>query len=102
MKEGVAARVHLIAATGRLRANQQVLARKVDEESVLLNPADGQYYALDDVGGRVWELCDGTHTLLEIAQIISREFEADPAVVSADLEELLGDLAEAGLVETAI
>jgi pyrroloquinoline quinone biosynthesis protein D len=78
-----------------------VLARRLDEESVLLNPADGQYYALDLVGGRVWELCDGSHTLPEIAQIIGREFEADPAVVSADLEELLGDMAEAGLVEAS-
>jgi Coenzyme PQQ synthesis protein D (PqqD) len=93
--------VHTIAAGSRLRANQQVLARRLDEESVLLNPADGQYYALDLVGGRVWELCDGSHTLPEIAQIIGQEFEADPAVVSADLEELLGDMAEAGLVEAS-
>jgi coenzyme PQQ synthesis protein D (PqqD) len=93
--------VHVIAAGGRLRASGQVLARKLEEESVLLNPADGQYYALDPVGGRAWELCDGSRTLTEIAQIISREFEADPAVVTADLEELLGDMADAGLVEAA-
>jgi hypothetical protein len=99
--KGVVADVHTIIAAGRLRANQHVLARRLDEESVLLNPADGQYYALDAVGGRVWELCDGSRTLSEIAAIIGQEFDADPAVVSADLEELIGDMAEAGLVQAA-
>jgi coenzyme PQQ synthesis protein D (PqqD) len=85
----------------RVRSNPEILATRLDEESVLLNPADGNYYALDVVGSRAWELCDGSRTLSEIAEIVGVEFEADPAMVSADLAELFADMADAGLVQTA-
>ncbi len=31
---------------------------------------------LDDLGGRVWNLCDGKHTVEEIAAVLSAEFGA--------------------------
>jgi hypothetical protein len=83
----------------RVRCNPEILATRLDEESVLLNPADGNYYALDVVGSRAWELCDGSRTVTEIAEIVGVEFEADPAMVRADLAELFADMAGAGLVQ---
>lgn len=85
----------------RVQSNPEILATRIDEEAVLLNPADGNYYALDLVGSRAWELCDGSRTLTEIAAIVGAEFEADPAVVHADLAELFADMAGAGLLQTA-
>lgn len=85
----------------RVRSNPEILATRVDEESILLNPADGNYYALDLVGSRAWELCDGSRTVSEIADIVGVEFEADPAMVRTDLAELFAEMADAGLVQTA-
>jgi hypothetical protein len=91
----------LAGPLARVLSNPEILATRLDEESVLLNPADGRYYALDVVGSRAWELCDGSRTLAEIAEVVGAEFEADPAVVRADLAELFADMAGAGLVHTA-
>jgi hypothetical protein len=84
----------------RVRPNPEILATQLAEDSVLLNPADGNYYSLDGVGSRAWELCNGTRTLAEIAEIVGAEFGADPITVMADLAELFADMADAKLIQT--
>ena len=46
-----------------------VLAQTAPTDStlVLLNPRSGEYFTLEAVGPRVWQLCDGQRTLSEIA-----------------------------------
>lgn len=73
--------------------SERVLVRQVDDTMVLLSLDDGQYYALDEIGGRVWELCDGTRSVSNVIQIICAEYDAPPETVKADVLELLQDLA---------
>jgi len=83
----------------RPKQTEQTLKQKLSEEMVLLNLKDGQYYSLDPVGQRVWELCDGTRRVSEIITVICSEFDAGRERVRDDLLELLGELADAKLVE---
>ncbi len=78
--------------------NQGVLVQQVNEQTILLNPNDGQYFALDGVGGHIWDLCDGSRTIHEMATLISRDYDAPVAVVEADVQELLADLVHEKLV----
>ena len=75
-----------------------VLARQAADTLVLLNPANGEYYTLDDVGARIWELCDGTRSISEIAVTLCKEYNASPEAVEADALELLTDLSSERLV----
>lgn len=83
------------------RRNEQVLARTGESALILLNPRSGQYYTLDEVGARVWDLCDGTRTVSELGAAISAEYDAPAAQIEADVVELLTDLAGEQLVVTA-
>jgi Coenzyme PQQ synthesis protein D (PqqD) len=78
-----------------------MLAHKGDEELVLLDPEDGSYYTLDQVGMRIWELADGTRTAAEIANTLDGEFDASLETIQADLLELLAELRSSGLVSDA-
>jgi hypothetical protein len=69
--------------------------------TVLLNLDDGQYYALDDVGGRIWELSDGTRTVGQIAEALCAEYDAPLAEIQTDVLELLQDLVGEGLVSAS-
>jgi hypothetical protein len=66
---------------------------------VLLDPQTGAYYSLDDVGARLWELCDGSRTRSETIAAICAEYDADPATVETDILSLLDELAREHLVE---
>jgi hypothetical protein len=83
------------------RRAERVLARQGEGVLILLDPDDGSYYTLDEVGSRIWELCDGTRSTAEIAAILSEEFDAAPETIRADLLELVADLSDQNLVVEA-
>jgi pyrroloquinoline quinone biosynthesis protein D len=82
----------------RPRHPEGVIAQQADSTLVLLSLTSGQYYALDDVGVRVWELCDGARTVAEVVSILSQEYDAPAETIEADVLELLEDLAREQLV----
>ena len=47
-----------------------VVARDVGGEQVLLDLSSGQYFGLDNVGGRIWELLsERPHTLAQLGEL---------------------------------
>lgn len=76
----------------RLRRQAGVLAQESHGRTVLLRLEDGGYYALDEVGATIWELCDGTRTVSEIVALLCEEFDAPEATVREDVLEFVGDL----------
>jgi len=76
----------------------RVLAQKATDALVLLNIDDGTYYALNEVGARIWELSDGTRSVADIIAIIEQEYDAPRATVEADVAELVEELAREQLL----
>jgi pyrroloquinoline quinone biosynthesis protein D len=69
----------------------------VREEHLLLVPEGA--VRLNATAAQVLELCDGRHTLDDIASALSERYSG--ADVSDDVQELLGGMAERGLVVDA-
>jgi Coenzyme PQQ synthesis protein D (PqqD) len=76
----------------------RVMSQQVEGDAVLLDVDSGEYFALDDVGSLVWELCDGSRSVADMAELISAEFDVDASTALVDAIELLESLAGAGLV----
>lgn len=85
----------------RPRRAERVVWRRGEEGVVLLDPDDGRYYALDDVGGRIWELCGEGRSVAEIGTALAREYDAAAPVIAADALDLLHELEREGLVAAA-
>lgn len=90
--------MNTILARSRPLVGPGILAQSAGGTIVLLNLDGGQYYALDEIGGRAWELCDGRRSLAEISLIISGEYDALPEDISGDLVELFNNLAHENLL----
>lgn len=91
----------MIELQSRPRRNDKVLSRPGENALILLNPHSGQYYTLEEVGGRVWDLSDGTRSVAEMVAIISQEYDAPAETIEVDVLELLTDLADERLVVEA-
>ena len=74
------------------------MSQQVEGDAVLLDIESGEYFALNDVGGLVWDLCDGSRSVADLADLISAEFEVDKSTALTDALELLESLAGVGLV----
>jgi len=73
----------------------------VEGEGVLLHLQTGAYYSLNEVGSRVWELCNGKNSAEQIRSTVCAEYPSDPAVVRRDVEQFFARLLKEKLVEFA-
>ena len=69
------------------------------DRTVLLDFQSGQYYGLDEVGTRVWDLLQSGTSAHQVAEQLEREYAAPRAVLEADVRALLMELHSAGLVK---
>jgi hypothetical protein len=76
----------------RPRRQDRVLAQEAHGQTVLLRLDDGGYYALDEVGAMIWDLCDGQRAVGEIVAALCAEFDAPAETVTADALEFIGEL----------
>ncbi len=84
-----------------VRIPAHVYFTSLEDGSVLLDTRTNTYFALEDVGGRFWELLGDGHPLATIHRTLLDEYEVAPAQLEQDLLELLDALLENGLLEIA-
>jgi len=75
-----------------------VIWRRMGDESVLLNVRSEDYFTLNEVGTRIWELIDGETPPTRIVRTIAEEYEAPADEIEADVASLLEELREQGLL----
>jgi hypothetical protein len=82
----------------KIAISEDVLFQEVSGETVLLDLASEQYFGLDAVGTRVWQLIGEGATTAAVVDTLLGEYEVERATLAADVDELLARLAEAGLI----
>ena len=87
--------------TDQVQLSDDVVTREVGCETMLLDLTSGTYFGLDAVGGRFWTLLEDGKSPLEARDELLEAYEVEPVVLERDLEALLAELAEKGLVRAA-
>lgn len=75
-----------------------VIWKQVGDELVLLDYERGIYFGLDAVGARIWQLIDEQQTEATIVDQLLDEFDVTREVVAGDVDRLVAELAERGLI----
>ncbi|HSI52905.1 MAG: PqqD family protein [Ramlibacter sp.] len=78
-----------------------VMARRVGDETVLLDLASGNYYGLDPVGARIWQLLSDGKTLAQACEVLLAEYDVTRAALEQDVERLVAELGAKGLLTVA-
>jgi Coenzyme PQQ synthesis protein D (PqqD) len=92
----------MITAQSRFRAREEEVAAKVmDGEAILINLSNGIYYSMDKAGGLVWEMVEGRRSVEEMAACIVARYEVSAEQARADLERLMEELVQENLVTEA-
>jgi coenzyme PQQ biosynthesis protein PqqD len=80
------------------KRGEQVIAQKASNDLLLFNMNDGNYYSLNEIGGRVWELCDGNRSVSQVIAALAAEYDTSHEVVEKDVMELLEGLQSGKLI----
>jgi hypothetical protein len=86
----------------RLRPRDEEIAAKViDGEAIIINLANGIYYSMDKVGGLIWDLLQVGYSLEEIMVAVTERYDVSREQVQADVQELVEELLRENLVSVS-
>lgn len=82
----------------RYERSPDVLSQNIGEETILLDLRGDRYYALDEVGSRIWRLLGDGHTGREVVGFLLRDYEVGRGQAERDVAECIAELLERGLL----
>lgn len=68
-------------------------------EAAILNLKNSVYYGLDSVGSSIWSLIQEPRTVAEIRSTLLNIYEVDAPQLDLDLQAILLQLSEEGLIQ---
>lgn len=73
--------------------------RQLDNEAVLLNLNNGQYYSLNELGTHIWNTIQQHDSIEDLIIALEQEYEVSPEQLKTDVRTLIQDLITNGLIE---
>lgn len=80
------------------RDSTVVFSEISDGHAALLDTDGGVYYSLNPAGATVWQQLEEPCTLAELTTALTTAFDVPAEVAARDIEALLADLSQRGLV----
>jgi len=90
-----------IADVTVISRSPSVLAAEVGGEIVMMSIEQGRYFGLDDVGSDIWKRIEPPCSFAALIDGLAADYEADRATIVADVQALLGRMAEQDVVRLA-
>jgi len=92
----------MVTLKQRVQPNKEEVAAKVmDGEAILINLSNGIYYSMDKVGAVVWELVERNFSPEEMVATLISRYEVETDKAQADVERLLKELGDEKLILAA-
>lgn len=85
--------------SSKLIQSPDTLINIIEGESVLLNLNNENYYGLDEVGTRMWELLTTSDSIRTAYERLLDEYDIDEDTLRSDLENLITRLISSGLAD---
>ena len=81
-----------------VRVSSSTLSREVQGETILLHLDSGEYFGLDAIATRIWQLIVEKGDLGQVEEAMLDEFDIDRTVLSNDLRRMVDELAAKRLI----
>ena len=78
---------------------EHVVLYIIEGEAVILNIESERHFGLEEVGTRMWEVLSTSETIEKGFAQLRDEYNVEPEVLRADLQELLERMMEYNLIE---
>ena len=85
----------------RVKLSDDVVFETIQDEVVLLKLTGAQYYGLDEVGANAWKFLLEDGNIAAVGERLCKKYAGDPATIRSDLQALVAELIEAGILKAA-
>lgn len=88
-----------VSRSSAVRQAKDQVSTELEGEVVIMGVDQGNYYNLDLLGSRIWQLIEHPVPVSRLCEHLQEEFEVEPEVCEQDVLRFLDQLAREGLVE---
>ena len=81
-----------------INKNLEIDDTDLDGEKVMMNLDKGEYFMMNEVGSRIWEIINETMNVKGIVDALRSEYEVDEETCKDTVVEFLGRLNNANLI----
>ena len=82
----------------RPRKMDHLIQHDMDDEMLVYDPVVDRTHRLNVSASRIWELCDGTRSIEDIARVLTEQFEVEFETALQDARAVLQQLKEEQLL----
>jgi hypothetical protein len=82
----------------KLSRNPELLSSDMDGEIVMMSIDNGEYYGLDMIGSRIWELLESPCSFQSIISTLMEEYEVPALQCENDVSDFLDSLLEKKII----
>jgi hypothetical protein len=83
----------------RVNVPPDTLVNVVGNEMVILSLKNQAFFGLDEVGTNIWKALTTAHSIQEAFEALLKEYDVDRDSLKQDIDDLLKQLVDRGLVE---
>jgi len=83
----------------KIRISEHVLSQEVSGETVLLDLTSEEYFGLDPIATRIWQLLNDQKSIGVVIEEIILEYDVSRDQLEKDIAKLLEQLLQTGLIE---
>lgn len=88
-------------SNSRWIASPSAFGSEVGNEMALMSQKTSTYYTMNSTGSFVWSMLQNAVSQAAIVQALHEKYDAEIALCQQDVETILADLKNAGLIEAA-
>jgi hypothetical protein len=77
-----------------------VIFQSLKDEVVILNMTSQEYFGLDNIGASMWKMLIDQRDVAAVAERMVSEYDVEPGTVRDDLNALVRQLIDAGLLKS--
>lgn len=75
-----------------LKQDSAINAREFDGETVMMNKSLDNYFGLDEIATRIWNILEKKHTIIEVRDILIQEYNVKPEQCLNDIKPFIEGL----------
>ena len=78
--------------------NKEIITGQIQDEIVMMDIESGEYYSLNSVATRIWELLENEMNMQDLCNALLNEYDVEKEQCHKEAKEHLGKLIELKLV----
>ena len=81
-----------------VKRNDELLFSKMDEEIVMLSVENSEYYGMNSIGARIWEIIEQPVRVEDLISVLLKEYDVDQHECENDVLLYLNELEQKNVI----